>query len=162
MLRSTLPYRNNCEGYFTDNKGNILATITHEGIIIFPGGGIEEKETPEEAIQRETLEETGAHITDLTFLDTINIPWWDTWAKTAKQQERYQHYQGEHMHFFTGRIHSFSEQPNNEDSWKGKKFLTLKEAIHHLQLQLKKEPASEPMIKTQLRFLQKIVNTPEE
>jgi hypothetical protein len=60
--RSKLPLRQNCEGYFTDSKGNILAQASEHGYIIFPGGGVEANESPEAALVREALEETGATV----------------------------------------------------------------------------------------------------
>ncbi len=86
--RNHLPFRRNTEGYFLDKDNNILAQISKECYLIFPGGGIEEQETPEQGLIRETLEETGAIIKEpLEALGKLKIVWDEQWAKTDKQKK---------------------------------------------------------------------------
>jgi len=83
--RKKLPYRKNCEGYFFDNKGNVLAQDTNRGFVKFPGGGVDKNEGPEQALIREAFEETGL-ITEgkLRKLGAIKFDWSKSWAKTKK------------------------------------------------------------------------------
>ena len=98
----------------------VLAQDTGNGYILFPGGGINEKELPEEGVLRETFEETGAIIKNLTKIGVIYFDWRDDWAKTEKQKLRYNKFRGEEMHLFVGEIERF-EKPSGdpEDEWKG-------------------------------------------
>ncbi len=54
MNRNNLPFRKNCEGYFI-KENKILAKDSGKGYLIFPGGGIEENESPEEAIIKKSM-----------------------------------------------------------------------------------------------------------
>lgn len=127
--RSTLPFRKNTEGYFLDHKGNLLAQHKNN-YLSFPGGGVDEKETPSQAIIREAFEETGAKINNLKQIGKLKFIWGKDWAKTEKQRKRYKIFQGEEMHFFTGDILNF-ENPSilEEDFWKGDKLIPINEAI---------------------------------
>lgn len=128
--RARLPFRKNCEGYFTDKKGNILAKKSDAGYIIFPGGGIDEQEDIREGMKRETFEETGARIKNMKRLGEIKIMWGPDWAKTEKQKARYDLFQGDDMHFFAGEIEKFEEPPKKEeDFWDGEKLMPLTEVI---------------------------------
>ena len=98
--RYELPFRLNCEGYFIDKEGDILARKDENGIIIFPGGGVSEKESVSEGMIRETFEETGVIISDLKELGQMKIIWGSNWAKTEKQKHRYEQFQGDDMYFF--------------------------------------------------------------
>ena len=74
IIRSDLPFKKNCEGYFIDGKRNILAKEGNN-IILFPGGGVDKDEDVAEAMIRETKEETGAIVKDVKELGTIKILW---------------------------------------------------------------------------------------
>ena len=129
MNRSTLPYRKNCEGYLISNN-KILARDSDQGYLIFPGGGIDNNETPEEALQREALEETGAIVeTNLIKLGVIRYDWSAQWAKTAKQKERYKEYRGEEMHFFVGKVKRLVAPSSREDGWLGERLMPIERAI---------------------------------
>jgi len=127
--RKSLPFRKNCEGYFTDGAGNILAKDTGKGYIEFPGGGINEGETPEASIIRETFEETGAYLEEVKYLGSIKFVWNEAWAKTKKQKARYNHFQGEEMHFFSGKVKELKKTNPHKDIWNGEKLMPIKEAI---------------------------------
>ena len=86
--RFKLPFRKNCEGYFVDKNGCVLAKET-EGFLMFPGGGVDDGEKVEDAIIRETLEETGAVIKNLRKIRNLRFVWGPNWAKTDKQKRRY-------------------------------------------------------------------------
>ncbi len=158
MKRDKLPYRKNCEGYFIkDNK--ILARDSKQGYVIFPGGGIEKKENPEEAILRETLEETGARIKNIKEICSLKIIWDDDWAKTEKQKERYRKYQGDEMYFFTGNIINFENfLILEEDSWKEEKLMELKEVIEIIEKGKPFNKNSEEYHEMQIQILKKLTN----
>ena len=133
MDRKNLPFRKNCEGYFINKEGKILARIHEDGYLLFPGGGFDD-ENPEDALIREVYEETGAFVDKkLQYLGCLHFIWGKDWAKNNKQKERYNQYQGEEMHFFFGYVLRL-ENPKNieEDFWHGNKFMTIDEALAFL------------------------------
>lgn len=148
--RHNLPFRKNTEGYFTDNNENILAR-REQNYIIFPGGGFKQNESPEECIIRETLEETGAIVKDLKRLGKVRIIWGSDWATTDKQKTRYEKYQGDEMYLFTGQIKDFKKISQEEDSWKNKKLIKIKEVIN-----LIKQVQNTDYRKKQLEILQRL------
>ena len=151
--RNHLPFRRNTEGYFLDKNKNILAQVSKEGYLLFPGGGIEEQETPEQGLIRETFEETGAVVEQpLKVLGKLNIIWEEDWAKTDKQKKRYEEYQGDEMYFFFGRIKEFRQQAKQEDSWREEKLMQLDKAINILE----KIPDKNSYRKKQLQYLKEI------
>ena len=156
QTRSQLPFRRNCEGYFLDQQGRILAQDSGKGYLLFPGGGIEAGETPEEALLRETLEETGAVVTNVVSLGVLKVCWEPTWAKTEKQRQRYQQYQGDEMHFFTGTIVHFDVLQSEEDSWQGQQLMPLQEAITFFERQ-SYSPDEQPYRATQLQHLKSLL-----
>ena len=157
MERKKLPFRINCEGYFLEGKGSIIAKESN-GLILFPGGGIDKNEEITKAMIRETKEETGAVVSGIRKLGVIKIVWGPGWAKTEKQKNRYKIFQGDEMHFFTGNIEEF-EDPGvkEEDFWDGNKLMNIKEVIKKIE---KKAPFDEDIREyreTQLKFLKGIV-----
>jgi 8-oxo-dGTP pyrophosphatase MutT (NUDIX family) len=62
-----------------------LAQNTGRGYVLFPGGGIDREELPEEGILRETFEETGAIIKNLKKIGIIRFDWGEDWAKTENK-----------------------------------------------------------------------------
>ena len=132
--RSKLPFRKNCEGYFTDGKGNVLAKDSGKGFLGFPGGGVDDNEDVEKAIVRETFEETGAIIINLKKIDELKFIWGQNWAKTEKQKKRYKQYKGEDMHFLIGKIEKFIEpEKKEEDFWEGEKLIPITKAIQMIE-----------------------------
>lgn len=122
-------FRQNTEGYFVDGKGRILAKDSGKGYVIFPGGGINPGESAEQAILRETLEETGAVVEGIKKIGALQIKWDKDWAKTSKQKERQGEFQGDEMHFFSGKIKGFSKGSNEEDTQQGEKLMPIKDVI---------------------------------
>ena len=108
-----------------------MAQDTGKGHILFPGGGIDENENPEEGVLRETFEETGAIIKNLKKIGIIRFDWGEDWAKTEKQKNRYNNFRGEEMHLFTGEVKKF-ETPNGdpEDEWQGEILFEIREIIN--------------------------------
>src|SRR3989344_2498697 len=157
--RKKLPYRKNCEGYFFDNNGNVLAKDTGKNFVKFPGGGIKKDETPEQALIREAFEETGVIIDGkLKKLGVLKFDWGKSWAKTEKQKERYKIYRGEEMHFFTGKIRKFVKpKGDSSDVWKGKLLMQIDDAINLIK-NYPKDKAMEEYRKMQRNSLKLIKN----
>lgn len=128
-IKNNLSYRKNCEGYFLYQDKFILAQKSPHGYIIFPGGGINRDETPEEALRRETKEETGAIISEeLKPRGNLIFKYTKSWAKTEKQKLRFKKYCGEQMFFFSGQIESLGEvSTSHKDAWNGPKLMLLEE-----------------------------------
>ena len=132
--REKLPFRKNCEGYFLDDNGNVLALDSGKGYLIFPGGGIGEGENPKQALLREAYEETGVVMDgELKELGMLQIIWGEDWAKTDKQKERYKKFKGDEMHFFVGKIKQFEKIKSKEDTWKGEKLMPIAKAIEIIE-----------------------------
>ena len=134
MDRKSLSFRRNCEGYFINKEGKILARIHERNYLMFPGGGFDNGESPKDALIRETFEETGVMISKrLQYLGCLQFIWSKDWARTKKQKERYKQYQGEEMHFFFGLVKNLKKLKKiEEDFWHGKKFMTVEEALNFL------------------------------
>lgn len=155
---SNLPLRINCEGFFTDGEGNILAKRNNNGYIIFPGGGIDKNEKIEEGMIRETLEETGAKVKNIKFLGKISIIWGDDWAKTKKQKERVKKYRGDEMNFFSGRIEEFDEKNNSsEDYWEGNKIMPISKVIKIIESIKDKDESTKEYREKQLKYLKEFL-----
>ena len=118
------------------------------------GGGVDEGESPSEAIVRETFEETGAIVTELKHVGTIYFIWDENWAKTEKQKKRYKYFKGEEMHLFIGRFKEFKElTKKGEDYWEEPKLMNIQQAIDFIN---KTRPFSKDMQEyreNQLKFL---------
>lgn len=158
--RDNLPFRKNCEGYFVDDKNRILAQDSGKSYIIFPGGGINEDETPEQGLLREAFEETGIIIEgELKNLGILHIIWSKNWAKTEKQKNRYLKYKGDEMHFFVGKIKRLEkpkgdpENPNEDDIWKGERLMPINQAIKIIESYKPFPKDNEEYYNLQLKFL---------
>ena len=157
--RTKLQFRKNCEGYFLNEKADkILAKETESGIILFPGGGIDENETVKQGMIRETFEETGAKVSQLTYLGNIKIIWGEDWAKTEKQKKRYLEFQGDDMHFFSGVVKEITTNESEEDSWNKNKFMELNKVIQKIESKISSEESTKKYRKKQIKFLKEIKN----
>ena len=157
MERKNLPFRINCEGYFLDNKRNIIAKESN-GLVLFPGGGVDENEEVIEAMIRETKEETGTIVNNIRKLGTIKIVWGPNCAKTEKQKLRYKIFQGDEMHFFMGNIESFEEpEIKEEDFWDGNKLMNIGEVIKKIEGEVPFDEDIKEYREAQLKFLKEIV-----
>ena len=161
--RDSLPFRQNCEGYFVDDKGQILAQDSGQKHIIFPGGGIDENENSEQGLLREAFEETGVIIDGkLKKFGVIHIVWGDNWAKTEKQKKRYAKYRGDEMHFFVGKIKRLEkprgdpENPNEDDVWKGERLMPIKKVIKIIEKCKPFPKYNEEYYNLQLKFLREL------
>jgi len=159
MGRSILPFRKNCEGYFFDDKGHVLATLNSLGFVMFPGGGIEDKESAKEGMIRETFEETGAILQEVKLIHVQKFVWGVNWAKTPKQMERYKEYQGDEMFFFIGRLTGFAKIDKfEEDYWHEKKIMSVSEVLKHITNRLYTDIESRDYISIQKRFLENFMH----
>ena len=130
MDRANLPYRKNCEGYFIYEDKIIVKK--QKGYLEFPGGGVDENENPEKALLREAYEEAGVIIEGkLKKIGILHFIWDKEWAKTEKQKQRYNHFKGEEMHFFTGKVKELAipKGDSYEDGWKGERTMPIAQAI---------------------------------
>lgn len=153
MDRSKLPFRLNCEGYFFFSPDQMIARPTSFGIE-FPGGGVELGENPHQALLRETAQETGVVVSNLKSLGTLRFIWSSDWAHTPKQKERYQRFQGEHMHFFTGIIQSM-QTASHPDAW-GNIRMNTSQVIAVLSEKLVKK--SDPYTQRQLELVHMLLS----
>ena len=136
IIRSDLPFKKNCEGYFIDGKRNILAKEGNN-IILFPGGGVDKDEDVAEAMIRETKEETGAIVKDVKELGTIKILW-------------------DEMHFFIGDIEKFEEPDiKEEDFWVGEKLMPIEKVVEIIEYGKPFDEDIREYRETQLKILRK-------
>ncbi len=154
--RDNLPFRLNCEGYFINKSGKILAKDSGKGFIFFPGGGVDKSENIEKAIIRETKEETGFTPKNIKSLGILKFIWGPNWAQTDKQKERYKHFQGEEMHFFRGVVDENSKNTTEEDAWDGEKFMEIQEIIDTIEKSRPFDENIKEYRETQLRHLKAI------
>lgn len=123
--RSELPYRPIAECYLVyDNDGNKeLIAQNHGHYIMFPGGGIDEGETPEQAAKREIEEEVGLILEkDPVVVTEVKWDWMPEWASNEKRKKRYEQFRGEHVYMLTGVIKKRKEATATEeegDKWSG-------------------------------------------
>ncbi len=157
MDRLKLHFRKNCEGYFLNAEGKILARKSEKGFIIFPGGGIDDGENIWEGMIREVLEETEFKVKINGELGKIQISWGENWAKTEKQKKRYEIYQGDEMHFFFGEIvDSEIADIDEEDKWDGEKFMDIQEVIDFIDSTKPFEEDVKKYREVQIKFLNEL------
>lgn len=78
-------------GLVTDEAGRVLLARRHEPANVnahnkweFPGGGIDFGETPEQAVIREVLEETGLNVKIIRMLPTVLSHVWEDRGNTVQ------------------------------------------------------------------------------
>ena len=115
--RSKLPWRETSDSFLISD-GKILA-LDKGKYIMYPGGGVDEGETPCQAVRREIKEETGCCVVDLKNVATIDSLWWPQWTENKpKREARYKQFKGERTHLFVGYIKSFGNPTSQEgDAW---------------------------------------------
>ncbi len=153
-------FRQNTEGYFIDGKGGILAKDSGKGYVIFPGGGVNPGESAEQAILRETLEETGAVVEDIKKIGVLRIKWDKNWAKTEKQKDRQKQFDGDEMHLFTGKITGYKDISGEEDAWQGETLMQIKDAIMLIEKSRPFESKIEEYREFQLKTLKSLLPQP--
>ena len=139
-MRENLPYRRNCEAYLFYEGDKVIAQDTGKGYVEFPGGGVDEGESPKKAIQREIIEETGAIIEELQKIGVIYFDWNLEWVKTEKQKERYKKYRGEEMHLFKAKVVKLCDPMgcsfSGECGWKGERYVPIEKAVDIIKSQM--------------------------
>jgi 8-oxo-dGTP pyrophosphatase MutT (NUDIX family) len=155
--RDKLPFRKNCEGYFVNSEGKVLAKDSGKGFIMFPGGGVDSDENIEDAMIRETKEETGFIPTNLKTLGVLKIMWGSDWVKTDKQKERYNKFLGDEMHFLKGEISENTGNSKEEDFWEGEKFMDINEVINFIEKSRPFDESVKDYREAQIRFLRSIL-----
>lgn len=127
--RSTLPFREKCEVFLLTKDNKVIAQDRGH-YIMFPGGGVDDKEALEKTARRETLEETGVKTGTLTYITTVDFIWHKEWADNPKRKTRYATFQGERVHIFVGKALSTGKLTGNEgDHWIGKKSMSLSKCV---------------------------------
>lgn len=132
MDRDKLPYRRNCEGYFSYKGDSVIVKDTGKGYIEFPGGGVDENEDPEKALLREAYEEAGIVIEgSLRKIGVLHFIWDKNWAKSEKQKQRYKMFKGEEMHLFSGKVKKLVKPTGDsyESGWDGDRSMPIIKAI---------------------------------
>jgi len=148
MKRNTLPFRPTSDCFLIYN-GKLVAQ-DHGHYIAFPGGGIDDGETPTQGATREILEEVGANLKhDLVSLGEITWVWNPEWANNEKRKKRYKQFQGERVYFFFGVVNKFTKATSDEgDDWKGSITMTIDDAITLAEKLYKKNNPNQLAYKT--------------
>lgn len=136
MNHNDLPWRKNCEGYLIIENGEIVVRDTGKGYLEFPGGGVDESESPEKALAREAFEEAGVVLKGpLTRVKVLHFLWGPDWAKTEKQKKRYEQFKGEEMYFFKGHVKELiaPKGDGTESGWTGKRTMKIRDAIESIE-----------------------------
>jgi len=136
--RLNLPYRETSDCFLL-YKGKLVARTainanTNKKYLSLPGGGIDKGETPLQGAKRECLEEVGAKLKSLSIACTVCWDWFPEWADNPKRKDRYKKFRGEKIHIMVGEVDEFIKPTSNEgDDWKGKKLMSLANAIKVMQ-----------------------------
>ena len=115
----TYDFRKVCFG-LVEKNGQFMLVYTHKDRNhSMPGGGIEEGETPEEAIRREFLEEAGYEIESAEELVRVHCFW--NWRDGKTGCERY-------AHIFVVKLKEETKQTPLED-WHTRVYVDSKDVI---------------------------------
>jgi 8-oxo-dGTP pyrophosphatase MutT (NUDIX family) len=133
MKRDNLPYRETSDCFLLYNGKLVARVVIKEDktkYISFPGGGIDDGETPLQGAKRECIEEVGAKLKWLKHVCTVHWDWHPEWADTPKRKDRYKQFRGEEIHLMVGVVDSFIKPTSTEgDAWTGKKLMSIPAAI---------------------------------
>lgn len=149
-----LPYREKVEVFVACPGGRILCQ-DRESYLMFPGGGVDPGESKARTARREIAEETGAKVSELRHVTTVDWDWFPEWAAGSDTRKaRYAQFRGERVHFYTARLAPGKEQyTGSEDSWKGRKTMPIEKA-----LRLQKKYAAADHVNTRpYRVVQELV-----
>ena len=99
----TRPYRQRV-GIYPMRRGSIMGGFLPSGSWSGFGGGVEEGETPAQAVAREMLEETGYPLTNIrpAGLESLRRDWepYEHWVSPERRKQ----YRGDETHFFLGDV----------------------------------------------------------
>jgi 8-oxo-dGTP pyrophosphatase MutT (NUDIX family) len=144
--RLALPYRIVTIGFIAMEDGSIISDIVRnhktkkEDFVNFPGGGVDEGETPQQGFIRELLEETGVVANKLKLEKRVQWDWPPEWAQTDKQRKRYKEFRGEDVYIFSGTVSSMSKATSKEgDAWDVLHTNTLSEIVTELEWESNKK-----------------------
>ena len=162
--RTKLPYRETSDCFLL-YKGKLVSRVatndkSKTSYLLFPGGGIDEGETPITGAKRECVEEVGAKLKSLKLVYTVCWDWFPEWADTPKRKERYKQFRGEKVHLLIGEVDKFNKPTSDEgDAWSGKKLISLSTAIKIMNDNMCNEHANIKSYKTaQFIILNTILN----
>ncbi len=128
-----LPYRETSD-CFLIYKGKLIAKVMDGKYLAFPGGGVDDGETPTEAASREVMEEVGAKLSSLHYMGHMKWVWNPEWAANEKRRKRYAIYQGEDIHFMVGVVSSFVKPTSDEgDAWEGDILMSIDEVENYIR-----------------------------
>lgn len=133
MGRESLPFREKTELFLLHGKNQVVAQ-DRGNYVMMPGGGLEKGEKAGVAGKREAFEEVGATVAGpLVHLVTVDFVWFPAWASNPKRKERYAKYQGERVHIMAGVCSKLDKSTDAEDSWKGKKTMSIDKCLKMIE-----------------------------